>query len=252
MNATASRKYLWQDAGTFFYLIEKFGLSLLYFYFAWIEARQFEFHTLVANHGSPIWSKIFVEDVRHLILFLLQSVIGLSLLFGRKPASSPRKLAEVLVPLAASFFFLAYQTLDRYQHHLIVRPGWLRILLPPEERLRCAAIALQLGFIGPAIAAWGAFYLGRSFGIFVSVREVVVRGPYRFVRHPMYLGYGFIWAAYALVNLSIAVLVLIAIHALIFVWRARLEEARLAEASPAYGEYMKRTGAIFPKLWGTR
>jgi protein-S-isoprenylcysteine O-methyltransferase Ste14 len=91
-------------------------------------------------------------------------------------------------------------------------------------------------------------YLGRSFGIFVSVREIVLRGPYHYVRHPIYLGYIFIWAGLVLANRSVAIVILVAIHTALLIYRARLEEEMLAEASPAYREYMTHTGFLFPKL----
>jgi protein-S-isoprenylcysteine O-methyltransferase Ste14 len=36
----------------------------------------------------------------------------------------------------------------------------------------------------------------------------------------------------------------------LIIYRARLEEARLAESSPEYQEYQKRTGFIFPRFRG--
>jgi protein-S-isoprenylcysteine O-methyltransferase Ste14 len=45
-----------------------------------------------------------------------------------------------------------------------------------------------------------------------------------------------------------ALFAIVPTHFGLFAWRAHLEEVRLAEASPAYREYMKHTGSIFPKL----
>jgi protein-S-isoprenylcysteine O-methyltransferase Ste14 len=41
---------------------------------------------------------------------------------------------------------------------------------------------------GTLFAIWGLVALGRCFGIFPEVRGLVVRGPYRWVRHPVYVG----------------------------------------------------------------
>ena len=80
------------------------------------------------------------------------------------------------------------------------------------------------------------------------MREIVVKGPYRYVRHPIYLGYVCIFGGLMLVNASPAILSLVPIHFLLIIYRAHLEETRLAESSASYREYMKRTGFIFPKF----
>jgi protein-S-isoprenylcysteine O-methyltransferase Ste14 len=50
-----------------------------------------------------------------------------------------------------------------------------------------------------------------------------------------------------LVNLSIAVTVIVVLHTLLMIYRARLEEARLAEASTEYREYMWEVGFLVPR-----
>jgi protein-S-isoprenylcysteine O-methyltransferase Ste14 len=115
-------------------------------------------------------------------------------------------------------------------------------------RTACTVAALAFGIIGPAISTWGVLSLGRSFGILVSVREIVLRGPYRFVRHPIYLGYACIWTSLVLLNLSAAICLIVFVHMLLFIYRARLEEVRLREPSAEYREYVKRTGFILPRL----
>ena len=80
------------------------------------------------------------------------------------------------------------------------------------------------------------------------MKQVVLHGAYRWVRHPMYAGYLGLLAGLALANASAAFLVLVPVHMFLLLYRARLEEVRLCEFSPEYGEYRKRTGFIFPKL----
>jgi protein-S-isoprenylcysteine O-methyltransferase Ste14 len=42
--------------------------------------------------------------------------------------------------------------------------------------------------VGTAIELWGRFSLGRNIGFVPAQREIVVRGAYRFMRHPIYSG----------------------------------------------------------------
>ncbi|HEV7402921.1 MAG TPA: isoprenylcysteine carboxylmethyltransferase family protein [Chthoniobacteraceae bacterium] len=182
-------------------------------------------------------------------LLWLYLTVGV-LLFIRHPAAEgPRDLKEVFVPLAVTLFFLAYRLPSATWAGRPWLPAPLRESLgSPELQFRCAIASLFFGAAGSLIAVWGVVSLGRSFGIFVAVRKIVLIGPYRYVRHPIYSGYVLIWLGIVLANLSIAVMALVAIHTLLMIYRARLEERRLAEASPEYRAHMEVTGFLFPRL----
>jgi protein-S-isoprenylcysteine O-methyltransferase Ste14 len=189
------------------------------------------------EHG--VW---LVSVIREVDVFAISFLIGLLLLRSRPPVERPREWKEVLVPLAVSTFFMVYSL-----HPLL--PQTLREPLAPlSVQVPCAFASLALGAAGSLLALWGVIALGRSFGIFVAVRKVVLAGPYRYVRHPIYSGYLLIWIGQVLVNLSIGIALFVAIHVLLMIYRARLEERRLAEASPEYRAYREQTGFLFPKV----
>jgi len=50
-------------------------------------------------------------------------------------------------------------------------------------------VTVTLSTIGVAIVVTGKMTIGRSFGLVPANRGIVVRGPYRLVRHPIYAGY---------------------------------------------------------------
>jgi protein-S-isoprenylcysteine O-methyltransferase Ste14 len=191
------------------------------------------------------------DAVADVLVIVFQFLIGWFLLLGRQPSQAPRNLREFLVPMATAFFYLLYDAISWFP------PAWRQTWHPtpwpsPFEFRALSpmdATGLVLGVVGAAITLWGVVTLRRSFGIFVSVREVVLRGPYRFVRHPIYLGYVLGYVGWALVVRTPALTSLVAIHLGLFVWRARLEENRLAAHSPAYRANMQRTGFLVPRLF---
>jgi protein-S-isoprenylcysteine O-methyltransferase Ste14 len=215
---------------------ERYVLSLVYLYFAWVE-----FH--VAWLIWPVSSGAgFVGISRHVIALLLNFFVGILLLLARRTAVPPQKLKDILVPLAASFFNLTYNAIPWFPASV------QKNLCPSGLQASLALAGLLLGVIGSAVAIWGILYLGRSFGVFVVVRKVIFGGPYQWVRHPMYLGYICMLAGLILANFSVAYFMLVPIHIGLLLYRGRLEEVRLSEYSAEYQEYRKRTGFIFPKL----
>lgn len=221
--------------------IERYLLSVMYL---WLAGRAFlGMWAAVTNlPTTPVEQSIwFVAVVRELDLFCVQLLIGLLLLRSHPPAEKPRNLREVFVPLAVSVFFVLY-SLVPYLPEPLRRP-----LAPVSVQVPCAIAAVVCGAMGSLVALWGVLSLGRSFGIFVAVRKVVLTGPYRYVRHPIYSGYVLVWLGLVLANLSIAVTVIVVLHTLLMIYRARLEEARLAEASPEYREYMREVGFLVPR-----
>jgi protein-S-isoprenylcysteine O-methyltransferase Ste14 len=218
---------------------ERYVLSLVYLYFAWVE-----FHKLwLIWLGPPSTSGAeAMQAARHVILLLLNFFVGILLLLGRRAAVPPQNPKDILIPLAASFFNLTYNATPWFPTLL------QKNLCSPDWQTPLIVAGLLLGLIGPALAIWGILFLGRAFGIFVVVRKVIFDGPYQWVRHPMYLGYIGMLVGLALVNFSAAYFILVPIHIALLLYRARLEEARLSEYSAEYLEYRKRTGFIFPRL----
>jgi protein-S-isoprenylcysteine O-methyltransferase Ste14 len=218
---------------------ERYVLSLVYLYLAWIE-----FHKLwVGWPGRPgTEGAVLIEIARHVIALLLNSFVGFLLLLGHRVAVPPQKFKDILIPLTTSFFTLTYNAVPWFPTPL------QKSFCPPGLQTPFTVAGLLLSLVGPAVAIWSVLYLGRSFGIFVVVRKVIFDGPYQWIRHPMYLGFICMLAGLVLVNFSGAYFLLVPIHIFLLLYRARLEEARLSEYSAAYREYLKRTGFIFPKF----
>jgi protein-S-isoprenylcysteine O-methyltransferase Ste14 len=221
---------------------EKRVLPFVFFFMAWRELTAvYQLSTQIAPTLDSL-SMHFAASLRHLLLFLLQLFVGLMLLLNARPIRQPANLKEIIVPIISSFLFLAYGAVAFFP------ASWQRILIPVQWQTGLTISALILAIIGYSVSTWGVMSLGRSFALIVSVREVVFRGPYRYVRHPIYFGYSCAIFGMVLANFSATTLLIVTIHFLLFVYRARLEERRLAEYSQEYQEYVKHTGFIFPRF----
>jgi protein-S-isoprenylcysteine O-methyltransferase Ste14 len=101
------------------------------------------------------------------------------------------------------------------------------------------SLTVMISAVGLMIVVLGKISLGRSFGLTPANRGVVCSGVYRFVRHPIYLGYlithvGFVLAYPAGWNLVVLLAADVAL-----VLRAIREERTLA-LDPAYRAYLGR------------
>jgi len=98
---------------------------------------------------------------------------------------------------------------------------------------------LMLTAIGLTIVVVGKISLGRSFGLTPANRGVVSSGPYRFLRHPIYLGYLITHVGFVIANPAVWNIVLLAAADVALILRACREERTLAQ-DPAYRDYMHR------------
>ena len=103
--------------------------------------------------------------------------------------------------------------------------------------------SIYVGFwmmvFGLLLSLWAKLIIRRGFGIASANRGVVAKGPYRFVRHPMYAGYLFVHLGYLLMNPLPWNAVLYAVVWSFQIARILVEE-RLLKQDPAYVEFASR------------
>jgi len=110
---------------------------------------------------------------------------------------------------------------------------------------------ISLMVIGILVRQWAIFFLGRFFTVTVSVQQnqnVMDYGPYRFIRHPSYLG-----LFLTVIGIGVAlqswggILEIFVIFGLAIGYRIHIEEKFLvSELGDDYIQYMKRTKKLIP------
>ena len=92
---------------------------------------------------------------------------------------------------------------------------------------------------GLAMVVASKIALGRSFGLVPANRGVVVRGPYGFVRHPIYLGYLVSHVAFFFAHPTVWNAAVIVVGDGTLIVRALMEE-RVLQHDAAYAAYCRR------------
>jgi protein-S-isoprenylcysteine O-methyltransferase Ste14 len=93
--------------------------------------------------------------------------------------------------------------------------------------------------VGLLVVISGKMVLGRSFGIAPANRGIVARGPYLFVRHPIYTGYLISHVGYIAAHPTIRNVTLLVVADVALVIRALYEE-RILVQDKQYREYCSR------------
>jgi protein-S-isoprenylcysteine O-methyltransferase Ste14 len=125
--------------------------------------------------------------------------------------------------------------------------AWLSALLPLGMRLDRARPASQVAMmLGLLLVLWSLLTLRDAFGIAPSDRGLVETGPYRLIRHPMYLGEMICLSGAALSNLSGWNMCLLLVLFCTFWLRMHWEEQMIAN----YPSYSCRVRwRLIPGIW---
>ena len=116
------------------------------------------------------------------------------------------------------------------------------VFLPPYWPRELAFVGIPLAAVGAIGFLWAARAMGKSLTPYPRPREsgeLVLKGPYRFLRHPIYVSGFLFFLGVGLSSSLPATLVALALGALW--WRkAAVEEAHLLARFPEYDEYRER------------
>jgi protein-S-isoprenylcysteine O-methyltransferase Ste14 len=158
-------------------------------------------------------------------------------MFTKRTAQSQSAESRLIhLLLAATGFFLVFKG----------PPGWR--FLPDSPSVALAGLMLTI--VGAAVAVWARVLLGANWSAVVTIKQdhqIVRRGPYKVVRHPIYSG-----TLLALLGTAIAIgeARSLAGFALLFIawWmKSRLEESFLERQFGAdYSQYKRKVKGLIP------
>ena len=193
-----------------------------------------------------------------LLLFSVTSA-ELAMLVRQTPAFTPIDwvyVSQHLLVLAIAFARHAPRSRDSslptstavtvsyaYPYAQVIYLGWT----PGEPAWPLGGFVLVT--MATALSLASLLSLGRSFGIRPALRRLVTRGPYRVVRHPMYLSYLISDVGYNLQEWKTGSVLLVLAGWTSLLYRIRAEEGLLAGDAGwrAYADTVRHR--LLPGLW---
>jgi len=121
-----------------------------------------------------------------------------------------------------------------------IEAGWLPVRV----------VGLAIGLAGAVLLVWASVLLGRFMIHEAAVREdhtLIESGPYRFVRHPVYMGYLALLLGSGVASLNVCLVLLWPVSLLGILIQAASEEQLLtAKFGQDYERYVGRVGRLVP------
>jgi protein-S-isoprenylcysteine O-methyltransferase Ste14 len=156
----------------------------------------------------------------------------------RRQSIGSRLFQLAIVALALAPFYIGGGRLGILREHF----------LPSTPEIQGAGLLLML--VGLGFAVWARFILGRNWSGTVTVKEnhvLITRGPYAWVRHPIYTGILLAALGTAIVGGTFASLVVVALVTLALWLKLRIEERFMLETfGEQYASYRQRVKALIP------
>jgi protein-S-isoprenylcysteine O-methyltransferase Ste14 len=150
----------------------------------------------------------------------------------RRTALEPTYLSEVLVP-----------AISLVMPFLVLNQGL--VFGTPYSVPALFLIAL----IGIAMAFVSLLYLRRSFAVLPTVRGMVIGGPYRIVRHPLYLGEVLYVFGVMMIGFSVVSLLLFALTVVLMLARIGMEERKMGTQADYLGYSLRVRYRLVPYIY---
>ena len=154
--------------------------------------------------------------------------------------SAVSRLSHVVPLLIAAYLLVAHVPLPLLNERFAPLALWLAVL------------GATLTFAGLAFAIWARFVIAGNWSSYVELKrdhELIIAGPYRWVRHPIYTGLLLAFIGSALAVGEWRGLLAVAIVAASFWRKLKLEEAVMRrQFGETYARYAARVPALIPFL----
>lgn len=178
-------------------------------------------------------STIKVARLIHLMLLLCFYSLVVFLYFMRYTAkSTANSLIAKAIAVIASFL-----------------PFAIPFLGSPSDNSDIMLFANLVTIFGMVVSIYSLSALGRNFSIIPQARTLVQTGPYKLVRHPLYLGEFIGLMGIVLARFSVSVMTVFCLIIALQIYRALQEERLLASIFPEYESYSLNKARFIPGIF---
>lgn len=184
------------------------------------------------NMAAPIDSSCVIHIVMRLSTIAFMLLMAVAVILRTPPSGKATGLEPRISALVGTFLMYSIALFPRR-----------------ELSLSLEMVSTLLTLIGSVGAVVALGRLGRSFSLMAETRQLVTSGPYRFVRHPLYLAEEIAIVGLFMQFAALWTALLLAVHIAVQLRRMHNEETVLTASFPEYVEYRQTTARLIPGIY---
>jgi protein-S-isoprenylcysteine O-methyltransferase Ste14 len=186
----------------------------------------------LCNAATPIDLVLVIDTAMRLSTIAFLVLAAVATILRTRPSGKASGLEPRISALAGSFIVYGIVLFPRHELSL-------------SQEMISTLLAL-IGTVGSVVALG---QLGRSFSVMAETRQLVISGPYRLVRHPLYLAEEIAMIGVFMQFASVWTALLLILQIAFQLRRMHNEELVLTASFPEYVEYRQITARLIPGIY---